>query len=255
MLGKLLKYEFNATSRTFLPMYIALLLVAVINRCFRTIDIKTGFGISMVLIVGLFMALGIVTFVVIIQRFNKNLLGDEGYLMFTLPVKVPELIFSKLISSFFWNVVSGFVSFITFLILVGDKEFFKDLVTGVNRGWEAFSEVAMQEFGVSPQIMIILGILLVVFGYTAFIFQIYLSLATAQLPIFNKHRGIIAFVSFFVINVVITIVSAIIGKILPSGIFNQFVPANIYLCVYCAIISGLFYAGTHYILSKHLNLE
>ena len=89
MLGKLIKYEFNANSRTFLPMYIALILVAAVNRVLRVTmsEANLAFGISIMLLVGLFMALGIITLVVIIQRFNKNLLGDEGYLMFTLPVK------------------------------------------------------------------------------------------------------------------------------------------------------------------------
>lgn len=255
MLGKLLKYEFKATSRTFLPMYIALLLVAVINRCFRAGDIETAFGISMALIVGLFIALGVVTFVVIIQRFNKNLLEDEGYLMFTLPVKVPELIFSKLLISFFWNLLSGVVAFITFLILVGDKIFFQNMIIDFGEVWGKFSQMTVSELGIAPQAFIILMIVTGVLGYAALIFQIYLSLSTAQLPVFNKHRGIIAFVSFFVINVVVRIVVVTINCFFPFEVFNEFMPTIIYLCIYSAITSSLFYAGTHFILSKHLNLE
>lgn len=39
----------------------------------------------------------VVTAVILIQRFYKNLLGSEGYLMFTLPVTVSQHLFSKTI--------------------------------------------------------------------------------------------------------------------------------------------------------------
>lgn len=255
MLGKLLKYEFNATCRTFLPMYIALILVASFNRIFRAGDVETGFAISMMLIVGLFMALGVITFVVIIQRFNKNLLGDEGYLMFTLPVKVPELIFSKLIISFFWNVVSGFVACLTFMILVGDKLFLNDLFTNFSRIWEQFCRASMKNIGMQPGMFIVIMIIMAILAYTGFIFHIYLSLATAQLPIFNKHRGIIAFVAFFVINLVFTIVWTFINHFLPVETFKTFSQVSAYLCISMLITNVILYYGTHYILQKHLNLE
>lgn len=40
-------------------------------------------------------ALFVLTMIVIIQRFYKGLLCDEGYLMFTLPVKPWQLIATK----------------------------------------------------------------------------------------------------------------------------------------------------------------
>ena len=52
------------------------------------------------------MALGAYTCVVTIQRFYKGLLGQEGYLMFTLPVKNWQLVFSKALVSFFIGMVS-----------------------------------------------------------------------------------------------------------------------------------------------------
>lgn len=96
MLGKLLKYELKATSRTFLPIYGALILVALGNRLFRMGNINLGFGLTTAILVGLFVALGVLTLMVTIQRFNRNLLGDEGYLMFTLPVGPNQLIFLSL---------------------------------------------------------------------------------------------------------------------------------------------------------------
>ena len=58
MLGKLLKYEFKATGRVFLPMFGALLIISVINRLFSNLNFKIpsiiGKIISIILIVGIF---------------------------------------------------------------------------------------------------------------------------------------------------------------------------------------------------------
>ena len=98
MLGKLIKYEFKATGRILLPLYGALLVFALINRLlFRssldeTINNTFGTigGIANILSVFAYgctmAAVFVVTFFVIVQRFYKNILGDEGYLMNTLPV-------------------------------------------------------------------------------------------------------------------------------------------------------------------------
>ena len=102
MLGKLLKYEIKATARWFLPIYIIIFLFAFINRLINPFQ-KVGDtytatveglnflnfmrGISIFVYFALIVAVIAMTFIIIIQRFYKNLLGDEGYIMFTLPVK------------------------------------------------------------------------------------------------------------------------------------------------------------------------
>ena len=100
MLGKLMKYEIKATGRTLIPLYIALLAFAIINKIFigtGLSDKLEGFG-SIPFILSIFgygftmAAVFIVTFFVIIQRFYKNLLGDEGYLMNTLPVTTLQIL-------------------------------------------------------------------------------------------------------------------------------------------------------------------
>ena len=257
MLGKLIKYEFNANSRTFLPMYIALILVAAVNRISRVNmgEANLAFGISIMVLVGLFMALGVVTLVVIIQRFNKNLLGDEGYLMFTLPVKVSELIFSKLIVSFFWNVISAFVSFITFMVLLGDEIPFKEIFTNFGELWREFTKVSLAQLNMHPIQFILLMLITTILGYTAFIFQVYLSLSTAQLPIFNKHRGIIAFVAFFVINVLLSIGAGVLGMIVPNSLLNTLEKVFGYMIITSLVVCLIEYVGMKYILEKHLNLE
>ncbi len=69
------------------------------------------------LIVGIF----VITLIVILQRFYKNLVKEEGYLMFTLPVKPWELITSKLIASVIWTFVSTIVVMISVCIMTLSK--------------------------------------------------------------------------------------------------------------------------------------
>lgn len=256
MLGKLIKYEYKATARTFIPIYIALLLVAVINRVLRIGKIDVAWGISMIVLVGLFIALGVLTIIVIVQRFNKNLLGDEGYLMFTLPVKSEQLIASKLIISIVWTIISGIVAFITFLILLGEARLFNEIFTNWNMIWTEFTIAVQEQMYVSSPILFIAMIVAIsLLSYISFIFEIYLSLAAAQLPVFNKNRGVVGFVAFFVINVILSIGSQILGVIIPDQVFNTFASSVTIMIITTLIVCLVLFIGIKWILDKHLNLE
>ncbi|MEI3280961.1 MAG: hypothetical protein V8R46_09675 [Eubacterium ramulus] len=66
----------------------------------------------------LIVALMIVTIVMVLQRFYKNLLKGEGYLMHTLPVPTWMLVASKVISSLIWILLSIAVLFVSIFVLV-----------------------------------------------------------------------------------------------------------------------------------------
>ena len=106
MLGKLLKYELKATSRVFVPLYIAILVVSIVNGLSLNLEIFNIQGLATIILMCLFISLFVITIVVTIQRFNKNLLKDEGYLMFTLPVSSKSLVLSKYLTSLIWTLIS-----------------------------------------------------------------------------------------------------------------------------------------------------
>lgn len=265
MLGKLLKYEIKATSRTFIPLYIALILVALINNLFMAGDIRFGFGITMMILVGLFIALGVLTLVVLIQRFNKNLLGDEGYLMFTLPVKPYQLILSKLIVTVFWTIISGIISIITFVLLVGGfnltflKDFLKEFFTHRDIILSTVNTVMQNEIFRQGLMMIITFCVIGLLSYIGSILEIYLSLSIGQLPIFSKHRGISAFVAFFVINSVLQVIIALLSGF-GATFYSHFGTPSVGMMCTVGIIGTLLvdcilFFIVNYILNKHLNLE
>ncbi|MEG2407137.1 MAG: ABC-2 transporter permease, partial [Clostridiales bacterium] len=118
MLGKLLKYELKSTARTFIPLYAAILVVAIVNGFTVGTEMFEIQGIATLILGGLMVALFVITIVVIIQRFKKNLLEDEGYLMFTLPVSPKMLVLSKYIVSLIWAILSGIVAVGAFLLVI-----------------------------------------------------------------------------------------------------------------------------------------
>ena len=254
MLGKLLKYEFKATSRTFLPIYGALILVALGNRLFRMGNIDLGFGLTTAILVGLFVALGVLTLMVTIQRFNRNLLGDEGYLMFTLPVEPNQLIFSKLITTVIWGVLSGIVGGMTFIILMGDYEIFKEFINAWPQLWNELMRGIQVEFNGQVALVLFAIPVIGILSYVQGILMIYLSLATGQLPIFAKHRRIISFVAFFILNSVLQLIVELIGSIIP---FSTMSGTTTLMVVMSGIIvlDVILFMGINYIVGKHLNLE
>lgn len=206
MLSKLLKYEFKSTARLMLPIYLLVIAYALICRLFieiaKAIEI---FNILSVLMVSVYILilLGafIVTYVLMIQRFYKNLTGDEGYLMFTLPVTPEKHIITKLITSCVWLISSVIVSIISIFILIYSKGMIKNSLS-------IFSEL-MNSFSTEmsfPAVSVIIGwIISMIVSLAASIMMIYVSIALGQL--FTGHKLIGSIISYVGIHTFLQILS------------------------------------------------
>ena len=269
MLIKLLKYEFKATGRIFLPLYLALIVISFIQRLFLQFNIGS-MGDVVVNILSLIVpsmfgaiiiAICVVTFVMIIQRFYKNLLGREGYLMFTLPVSVSKLIWSKLIVVMVWTALSVLVGIISFMIVVFN---INDIGLVFSEFSRAFSLMFSEGFGLTALICF----LIVVVSCVSEVLSIYLSMAIGQLS--GKHKGLCSVgayigLSIIVNNIVMAIIfgagNSALGK---SILVNVFQPMSemqainsvmIILLAFFVIQSAVYFLLTKYLLTKKLNLE
>ena len=264
MLGKLLKYELKATSRVFIPLYIAILVVSIVNGLSLNLEILNIQGLATIVLMCLFISLFVITIVVTIQRFNKNLLKDEGYLMFTLPVSSKHLILSKYLTSLIWTFLSFVVAFLSFIIIfmIPTYKYF-DFSYFINEFNLLFSN--MLNLNILGQFLKI--ILLMIISYTIFIFNVYLALSVGQLPIFNRFRNVSSFIGFLVINLLISYVQNIVDNAFVNieaiDNINYAINSvtsivskglNIAIVINLIIILVLFFATT-YILDKKLNLE
>ena len=73
----------------------------------------------------------LMSLVLMVQRFYKNLLGDEGYVMFTLPVSIHQQVWSKLIVSAVWFAATFAMVCLASLIMVYDVGFISHIFTGL----------------------------------------------------------------------------------------------------------------------------
>ena len=135
MLTKLLKHEFRATARIMGPLYLVLLAVALgFNFSARLMDsgncvLNMLAALVVMAYVVAITAVFIVAFILMLQRFYKNLLGDEGYIMFTLPASVHQHVWSKLIVSAVWFIATGVVVFLSVFVAAFNVSFLTDLAS------------------------------------------------------------------------------------------------------------------------------
>lgn len=275
MLDKLLKYETKATARILLPLYLVLLAYAAIHKLISVLSPNRWQApevISFILYIMILVGIFVVTLVIIIQRFYKNLLTDEGYLMFTLPTKTWKHITSKLLVSMLWSVVSGIVGIISVLIIVYEDFFTAETMNAISKG---FNEL-FQYFHASGVIFIIEGLVAIIVGLACNILLVYASVAVGHL--FNKHRILASLGAFVAISTVTQILATILS-ILPMNLLlpyfktlddvnmhinsieqlarvSTFIHSFMWIMIIAvALVSAAYFAITNYVLSRRLNLE
>ncbi|MDD4199911.1 MAG: hypothetical protein PHS19_00830 [Eubacteriales bacterium] len=214
MVGKLIKVEFKSSFRMLLVVWVALLAMTIIMCLLGSF---TGIGqafvdpymgapsagetivavVSWILYIGLFAAVVVLTIAVIILRFYKGLLGDEGYLMHTLPVKEWQLITAKGIVAACAVIGSGIVVCISmmFIMGVGDLSMMLSSIKGM---FEAIGE--------TPSLILIgfEGLILMVMGILKSIYQVYAAISIGQL--FNRHRILTSLGAYIGITIVLSII-------------------------------------------------
>lgn len=262
MLGKLIRYEWKAAARVCLPIYLAAIVLGVLNGAFMSYDhFTTPQVIMMVLYVMVCCAVVVVTTVVLIQRFYKNLLGDEGYLMFTLPTTVGQNILAKGIVATLLTLLACVAGMLSALMLAmpadgtNSWDLFMDFFKNLGRAFREYPDF----IGFSIE-----GIILIIVGTAASILFIYLCIAIGQL--WSRHRIMGAVAAYFALTTAAQIISSFIFWTVSEGAWNwisQIVKVESALihvgilfsiAVTAAVGAGLFFA-TRRLLSHHLNLE
>lgn len=201
MLKKLLRNEFKATSRVYIAIYLVFTALLTVERLSILVSdsaaYKEGFllQISEFLsgIVTTFTVLGIIALCVIpiiysIYRFYKNMLSDEGYLSFTLPVTVTQHLWSKVIVSCIWFVIT-----MLFACLVGGLFLLTlDQRAVYYAAQSAFEGISFlhQEAGIWFYITAVLVILAVFLQLAVFFLGNYSAMSIGQCA--NKHKFLVS---------------------------------------------------------------
>ncbi|NCB28520.1 MAG: hypothetical protein EOM63_01975 [Clostridia bacterium] len=269
MLKHLVKYEWKATSRILLPVFGGVLLLALINRLLwvghgaqlSTVDGMAGLVqfLAMTAYILFMCAAFIITFVLLLQRFYKSLLGDEGYLMFTLPVTPAQNIWAKTIIATIMTVLSGVAGVLSVLIMASNAQFWAQCSQIFGEGFRMlFSNAHFPIFALE-------GVLLFIMSTLASILFLYLCIAIGHLA--KRHRVAAALGAYFGLSL---IGQWLLGVTLftsgDSGMFHWLGNLNLQpipavhlilwlLIVFTTICTAVAFYFTRYILTRRLNLE
>jgi hypothetical protein len=259
MLGKLFKYEVKATARIFLPLYFVLIVFAIINSfmSFNADDFSLPQFITLTLYIFILVGMFVASLIVMIQRFYKNLLSEEGYLMFTLPVKPYKHIISKLIVSVMWIILSSFSAIISILIIASREITLSEIFSVLNKAWN----IAYSNHGASLYHFVIQMTVGLIVSMMTGILLIYVSISIGHLS--NNHKILASIGAFIGIYTVVQIISGLIfigsdGHGLIFSLAQQ--PAIPFALIWAAIglsavFAAIYFIITNTILNKRLNLE
>lgn len=268
---KLLKYDIRSTFRTMWMFWAAApiiaLLVAFVKWGYTKVDLFNDAlqfagglvkGVSTAAFVICMIVMMVLTIVIIISRYYKGLVGQEGYLMHTLPAKPWQLITSKGITAFITSVISGIVAIIASICLGG--------FTSVKGGFELLGDL-FEILGSDPRYIIIaIEIMLVaIFGVLKTIYQLYASMSIGQL--FDKYRALCSVLAFILLSIVLSIIGvaglAGFGDMISDTIETWYINLDEFKTINFIIWSmfavefaqvALFHVISERILSKKLNL-
>lgn len=271
MLGKLIYYETKAFGRIMLPLYAAALAFSLfMGLGLRIIpaDLLEGLPYILMFMIYTFLILAvmIMTGVLSVTRFYNNLLGREGYLMFSLPTGTLSLIGSKVISVLIWSALSGLAALLTVILCgigAGGMYFLREIPS-------LFRFLA--EWKDLPSALALTGTTLVFLAVTAAasIVRIYAAIAIGHQ--FNGHRIAWSVVAYIAFQIIETIIGSLFGLFAHSmspfetwaESFGRFFEAETvsamllvewWAIVGAAVFIVIFGLLTWFLLDRRLNLE
>ena len=270
MLRKLLKHEFRATGRIMGPLYLVLLAtsvgmrvsIQVLNHADSRLLRMLGGLLAMAYVVAI-MGVCFAAFGLMIQRFYRSLLTDEGYLMFTLPVSVHQHIWSKLIVSAVWFLATGAAVMVSMLVVSVDGTFLPALILEIGYVFDAMTAY----YALNGTAIVLEFAALCFLGCVAFSLQFYGAMAVGYSRPNHKMAWSVAF--FFLFQFVVQILGTFLLLALDeSPLHRLLMNVDIHVTPMLGIHIGMgvmiagvviygavFYAVTAYFLKRHLNLE
>ncbi|MCI9028085.1 MAG: hypothetical protein HFF47_08590 [Lawsonibacter sp.] len=261
MLFKLLKYDFRAMWKQFSLIWGAALALALANRFSIFWDVDdhaiglsdtTTSGITVFAFMSVITAMFVIAVIFVVNRFSKGLLGGEGYLMFTLPVRSWQLVLSKLICGTVTWIGCGVVALLSPFIMAPVNwlelmqfPFWSDILRGIMK--HPGTLALMAEF-----CLVILAFIVL------FISVMYLAMAVGHL--FSRHRRLISVAAFIGLYILI---ANVYGRVFSYRFIQSLmntVNVNAYSSMLTAsaimlIPAAIFLAAVCWILENKLNLE
>ena len=270
MFGKLLKYEFKSLGKWYLSLYaITGLLSLVIGFWVRTITYRAEhssrfvehgpataeawlLGITVFAFAIIIIGILISTFFLVVSRFYKNIYGRQGYLTMTLPVNSHQLILSKLSAALIWYFIATLVILLSGFIIAGItlSQQIPSMSFLLNQVSVQINLLAGQHF-----IVLALSLISILIDTVMGILLGYFAISLGQL--FKDHRVLLAVAFYVGLNFVLGIIQTMTSITSTVNYEEVMVPIrqNPVLLVLNILMALGFYFGTHFIMTKKLNLQ
>lgn len=193
-----------------------------------------------------------------ISIFGRDLYGDTGYLLFTLPIKGFKIVAAKLITSFIQvaviNVIAFIFIYINFVSIQGMSDTLKQVSDSMNPAFVIFLAAAF------------------IFQYIYLLSLIYFSLSVSKVAIKNRKVGKLGtFIIFIIISIITGKITAYLAKVLPqsfninlfspSGVLsmnfdiaNNLIPINIAVMAFSILMFLLFFIVSSYLIEKKIDI-
>ena len=275
MLGKLMKYEVKSCGRIFFPFYIMVLVFSMIAALFINFDnyehdFSMVYIIGMLVVFALFVSAIVLTILLIVQRFSKSLLEEEGYLMFTLPVSEKTLVLSKFLTSLLFIILTSIVSIVCISLVSTMFGYKMSGIVDVGNLLKEAGNIFSRNIG-----GIIFYILSGIADYSVFILTVYLAITICHLPKFSKHKVLSGLAVIIVLMIIQSTIGGIADSIMTSSrvqaienmkvlffnvnqLFDTMLSVGTYevvMFILNIVIAVALFFGTTTLLEKKLNLE
>ena len=272
MLGKLIKHEFRATARLMLPLALVVLLLS----CFTWLSsailqgrsyapfilrlinglLTSGFVLSLIVAV-------VFSVVMMVSRFYKNLMTDEGYLMFTLPVSIHQILWSKLIVATVWFIAVFCVDALGIFIVSYHGGMFREFFSGMQEIFGALNHY----YGFSGIACVLEILVLLLVSLIVSCLNFYAPIAVGHS--FSGHKILLSVVFYFAFGIVWQIVGMTsmfggIDLLSTESFFAVESAAKLLSYVHYGLLSAIgavalsgvvMYIITWRMLKRHLNLQ
>lgn len=276
MLGKLLKYDLRSCFKRFLPLWAAIFALSCICALtFRVEIMDSTLGrfvlkvLPPVLLGGVFIGTAVLVIVYICDQIYYGLLGESGYLMFTLPVSTSQLIFSKLLTALILEVISVAAACISAFALVTllDVQSMAAIFRNLPEMLSLFRDhpVPGGVYAILAECVVLLLVLLGTFDL-----KIFASIALGHLS--RKKRVLMSLLAYVAFSVLLSMLMSLLFK---TDWLWHFGGINVILTAHgveltglggaaaaigtviglAALLGAVYFLISHIILKKRLNLE
>lgn len=255
MLGTLLKYDFREIGRKMGPLYGALAAIPIVTGmlfAIRGSKVSTANDpLSAIIIIMmlawlvLFVAIGVVTLVLVARNFHDTVFGSRGYLTNVLPARAVDHVAGKTINGIIWTVLTALMSIIAVALFVATIVLVNPAARGslletlgsTSLGLVLFPQSAMVE---TTKTVGVAAISFLVFSTLA-VSWLFASISLGSMA--RKHPGLAKAAAFVTLALVWLLVA------------NVLVTTYTLLLLVQVAFTIVFSAASTYVLDRHLDLR